>query len=66
MGGEVSISKTKEKCFVCGETVRFMLSEGACLFREARCERCGAGKRHSDLARVILETCLGPDRECLA
>ena len=61
----VPISTETEKCFVCGRDAYFLLEEGACLFREAQCEHCGAGKRNSDVARAVLRTCLGSEDGCL-
>ena len=65
MTSGVPISTAKEKCFVCGKKGHFRLAEGACLFREAQCEHCAAGKRNSDLAHMVLETCLGSSRGSL-
>jgi SAM-dependent methyltransferase len=42
-------------CSVCGEK-RFFICETDISLREARCSHCGAIKRNSDLARVILGT----------
>ncbi|MDO8841486.1 methyltransferase domain-containing protein, partial [Methanocalculus sp.] len=43
------------RCYVCGETRPFAEKEG-CSLREALCVRCGASRRNSDLARILVST----------
>ncbi len=52
--------KKKDKCFVCGKETLFRLKgqEPLRLFREAKCDRCGASLRNSAVARTVVETLL--------
>jgi 2-polyprenyl-3-methyl-5-hydroxy-6-metoxy-1,4-benzoquinol methylase len=53
--------KVLEKCFVCGGCESFFREEGTSI-REARCPKCGASRRNSDVAKVITDTYVGVDR----
>jgi hypothetical protein len=55
----------REKCFVCGVRVGFILPRDWSLHCEAQCGRCGARKRNSDTAQTILMACLGETDSCL-
>jgi len=55
----------REKCFVCGASLGFILLSHWTLHREAQCRMCGARKRNSDAAYTILKTCLGRTEGCL-
>jgi 2-polyprenyl-3-methyl-5-hydroxy-6-metoxy-1,4-benzoquinol methylase len=44
-----------ERCFICGSSKRFLCEEG-CTLREAKCSACGASKRNSDVAKIIVRT----------
>lgn len=44
----------KGKCYICGQTSKFVLEKDMVLLREAKCEFCGAMLRNSDLAKAIV------------
>ncbi len=44
----------REKCYICGNITDFTIRDGATLYREARCECCGASLRNSDIARQLV------------
>ncbi|WP_152946366.1 class I SAM-dependent methyltransferase [Desulfofundulus thermobenzoicus] len=48
-----------DRCFICGAKSDFCLEEGITLFREARCNICGASLRNSDTAKAVIEVILG-------
>ncbi|MFH1732010.1 MAG: class I SAM-dependent methyltransferase [Planctomycetota bacterium] len=54
-----------ERCFVCGERSDFLQETDAVLLRESWCAHCGASKRDSDVARVLVTACLGLTSRCL-
>jgi SAM-dependent methyltransferase len=47
------------KCFICGSLSEFICKEGFTL-RESLCPTCGASRRNSDLAKILLNT-FSPD-----
>lgn len=51
----------EKKCYVCGNTDGFTVEPGVSL-REASCPACGASRRNSDLAKVIVWTYTGDSR----
>ena len=52
---------TNEKCYICGEKVNFEIADDATLLREAKCEKCGASIRNSDVAKIIAKEILHKD-----
>jgi len=48
----------RKKCYVCGNTDGFVIEPGISL-RDASCPTCGARRRNSDLAKVIVQTYTG-------
>jgi 2-polyprenyl-3-methyl-5-hydroxy-6-metoxy-1,4-benzoquinol methylase/glycosyltransferase involved in cell wall biosynthesis len=51
------IRQQNRKCFICGSPAEFECKKGFSL-RESTCPSCGASRRQSDLAGIILETFL--------
>ncbi len=46
---------SREKCNICGTVNEFVIDDNATLFREAKCQNCGASIRNSDTALSILK-----------
>lgn len=51
----------KDKCYICGNYDGFTIDENATLLREAKCTKCGAILRTSDLSKIIVNTILKKD-----
>lgn len=55
--------KMFNKCYICGNEW-FTIKDAATLLREAKCNKCGASIRNSDLAKEIINT-FSPKSICL-
>jgi SAM-dependent methyltransferase len=59
--GRDAITVARPMCHLCGARAGFAGALGHTLFREARCNACGASLRTADTARLVVRTLLGED-----